>query len=179
MPSFAGVTANTASSSANRRSHAAASWQPPPTQYPATAASVGLGKAASASSARTASSWARAGSSRSDEMSAPAQNVSPAPVRTSARTAGSPASPVSSGGSARHMSAVMALRLAWWSMTTVATPSATACLSCGSMRRMLSAPTERTIKKGWLRTADGGPHDARWKTWRSRSGRCCRHRWHC
>ena len=58
-------------------------------------------------------------------MSAPAQNVPPSPVSTRARTAGSAASRSSSGGSARHIPAVMALRLAGWWTTTVATPSAT------------------------------------------------------
>ena len=50
----------------------------------------------------------------------------------------------SSGGSARHIAAVMALRLAGLLMTTVATPSVTVCTSRGpgsdcSMRGMLSA----------------------------------------
>lgn len=74
-------------------------------------------------------------------MSAPAQKVPPSPVSTSARTPGSAASAPSSGGSAAHIAAVIALRFAGWRITTVATESVTLCSSCGSsMRRMLSAP---------------------------------------
>lgn len=83
-------------------------------------------------------------------MSAPAQKVSPAPVSTRARTAGSAASRSNSAGSACHIAAVIALRLAGWLITTVATPSATVCFSCGSsrsMRRMLSVLFEPVIKK--------------------------------
>ncbi len=162
MPSLAGVTPNRLPSSANRRSQAAASWAPPPTQYPRTAASVGRGKAASASSASTER---RCGPSppsaeaSSEEMSAPAQKVSPAPVSTRARTDGSAASFARSGGSARHIAGVMALRLAGWSMTTVATPSATVWLSCGSMARMLSAPG--VAHAGALGSEPGGRPDTR------------------
>ncbi|SCE04424.1 hypothetical protein GA0115239_11736 [Streptomyces sp. BpilaLS-43] len=106
-------------------------------------------------------------------MSAPAQKVSPAPVRTSTRTAGSAASDSSSPGSASHMSAVIALRLAGLLMTTVATPSATPCSSRGPaaaahgacslspMRRMLSPGAEPTIGKGPRRTGPRGVADDR------------------
>lgn len=93
-------------------------------------------------------------------MSAPAQNVPPAPVSTSTRTAGSASSRASSGGSERHMPSVMAFRLAAWSMTTVAMPSVTECVSCGSvwdMRRMLSAGLEHAINKGRLHLDVPGP----------------------
>ena len=53
MPSFAGVMPKCASASAIRMSQATASWQPPPTQEPRTAAIVGCGNAASAPSAAT------------------------------------------------------------------------------------------------------------------------------
>ena len=157
MPSFAGVIPNDAPSSANRRSQAAASWLPPPTQWPRTAASVGFGKAASASSAATARSLGSAPGSRSEEMSAPALNVSPAPVSTSTRTSGSAARRASSGGSARHMAEVSALRLAGLLMTTVATPSARLCSSCGCMRRMLSGHPVPVIVRGRPTGTPAGP----------------------
>lgn len=142
-PSFAGVTPNSDPSSANRRSQAAASCAPPPTQCPRIAASTGFGKAASVSSASTDSRCASSGEPLSVEMSAPEQNVPPAPVSTRTRTSGSAARVASSGGSARHMPTVMALSLAGWLMTTVAIPSAELWVSCGSMRRIVSAGAER------------------------------------
>lgn len=169
MPSFAGVTPYDDPSSANRRSQAAASWLPPPTQNPRIAASVGFGKAASASSAATASAC---GSSFpvSEEMSAPAQKVGPAPVRTRTRTAGSAARSASSSGRARHIAAVMAFRLAGWEMTTVATPSATVCRRAASraasMRRMLSRAVDRAAD----RVATGTGPGASWG-WSGKTGR--------
>ncbi len=63
--------------------------------------------------AATASPGASGASSRSEAMSAPAQNVPCAPVSTSARTRRSSASRFSSAGTARHMPGGIALRLAW------------------------------------------------------------------
>ncbi|MEH0417031.1 hypothetical protein [Streptomyces sp. B21-083] len=64
-------------------------------------------------------------------------------MSTRTRTSGSAARPASSGGSALHMPAVMALRLAGWRMTTVAIPSTALWVSSGSMGRIVSAGSRR------------------------------------
>ncbi len=82
--------------------------------------------------------------SRQREMSAPAQKVSPG--------AGQHQHPYRRVGGqllqqlrqARHIPAVMALRLAGWLITTVATPSATVCRSCGCVHAPDAIRTVRT-----------------------------------